>query len=438
MTSYLAYKRQMKVLDVAEENIERWITVRGNHIPVLKGQSEEQAINNFTERKRAEKGLKTHEEQYKKITEKVELYKKLAKEGQEKLNALYKDFESYQKDPELKKLAWENNANYKLLGNFTKLQEKEKKYIKKYRDMLNQLDNSENKIENTGVAKVISFGKMPLERAKEAVANVKAMQEKYPFMKGKLDYIGTQDSEEFKKWYKEDIIDWAVTTQIYKIQQHIQNCRDLVAKGKPASESVWDEIRYNNAVKTVKEVDEIGEDAYARRWAEANYSTTKRFSKNTWAYYISKNDRSSGVIVFNSQNYDTHGRESGDFHPVGCNTPKSVLDHEFGHSVYFELELDKPFANAKDSPLGKLRDFLVVEYSGGSKESIRKNLSLYAATNMSEFFAEAFAEYQNNPEPRRIAKTVGEYLEEYKKELADGTHQKRIEKSVNNLIGEKK
>ena len=130
--------------------------------------------------------------------------------------------------------------------------------------------------------------------------------------------------------------------------------------------------------------------------------------------------------MFNSNNYDTHGRASGDFHPVGCDTQKSVLDHEFGHSIYYALELDKVFAHAEDEPLGKLRKFIVDEYRK-KKDYIRSNLSLYAATDLSEFFAEAFAEYQNNPEPRHIAKTVGDYLEQYKKELEDGTDAKRRE-----------
>lgn len=35
------------------ENIERWITVKGNHIPILKGQTEEEAINNFIDKNQA-------------------------------------------------------------------------------------------------------------------------------------------------------------------------------------------------------------------------------------------------------------------------------------------------------------------------------------------------------------------------------------------------
>lgn len=51
MPSYLSYKRQMAVLD-ADDDIQ-WITVKGNHIPIKKGESKEDAINKFFESKGA-------------------------------------------------------------------------------------------------------------------------------------------------------------------------------------------------------------------------------------------------------------------------------------------------------------------------------------------------------------------------------------------------
>ncbi|MBP5789220.1 MAG: hypothetical protein J6W29_03195 [Neisseriaceae bacterium] len=47
MPSYLSYKRQMAVLDADDTEIESWITVRGNHIPIRKGQSKEDAVKSF-------------------------------------------------------------------------------------------------------------------------------------------------------------------------------------------------------------------------------------------------------------------------------------------------------------------------------------------------------------------------------------------------------
>lgn len=51
MPSYLSYMRQMTVMDADDDNIESWITVRGNHIPIMKGQSKEEAVKSFIEKK---------------------------------------------------------------------------------------------------------------------------------------------------------------------------------------------------------------------------------------------------------------------------------------------------------------------------------------------------------------------------------------------------
>lgn len=58
MPSYTSYIRQMAVLDADDNEIESWITVRGNHIPIKKGQSKEDAVKSFIASKggNAEKG----------------------------------------------------------------------------------------------------------------------------------------------------------------------------------------------------------------------------------------------------------------------------------------------------------------------------------------------------------------------------------------------
>ena len=50
MPSYLSYKNFLSVLD-EDDNIESWITVNGNHIPILKGQSKKEAVEAFIDKK---------------------------------------------------------------------------------------------------------------------------------------------------------------------------------------------------------------------------------------------------------------------------------------------------------------------------------------------------------------------------------------------------
>ena len=51
MPSYSQYKRQMIVLDADDI---QWITVRGNHIPIKEGQTKEEAVKSFLEKKGGE------------------------------------------------------------------------------------------------------------------------------------------------------------------------------------------------------------------------------------------------------------------------------------------------------------------------------------------------------------------------------------------------
>ena len=83
------------------------------------------------------------------------------------------------------------------------------------------------------------------------------------------------------------------------------------------------------------------------------------------------------------------------FHPVGCDTVKSVFDHEFGHQLDYLLKVS-------DSD-----EFIQLTRGKVSGDS----LSRYALKNRKETLAEAWAEYRNNPEPRPIAKAIGELIE---------------------------
>lgn len=59
MPSYSQYKRQMATIDADDANIETWITVKGNHIPIMKGQSKEEAVQAFIEKKGGKTDLTT-------------------------------------------------------------------------------------------------------------------------------------------------------------------------------------------------------------------------------------------------------------------------------------------------------------------------------------------------------------------------------------------
>lgn len=83
--------------------------------------------------------------------------------------------------------------------------------------------------------------------------------------------------------------------------------------------------------------------------------------------------------------------------PVGCDTMKSIFDHEFGHQIDKLLNISNK-QNVKD-------------FFKWHKEEIKEGLSRYALTKREEFVAEVWSEYNNNPKPREIANEVGKFIE---------------------------
>ena len=94
------------------------------------------------------------------------------------------------------------------------------------------------------------------------------------------------------------------------------------------------------------------------------------------------------------------------FHPVGCDTVKSIVSHEMGHHIDYLL------GASKDKEIQVLYKAL---HSEKYPAKMWDNLSAYANKNVEEFIAEAWAEYRNNPTPRDTAKKVGERLIELQK-----------------------
>lgn len=86
--------------------------------------------------------------------------------------------------------------------------------------------------------------------------------------------------------------------------------------------------------------------------------------------------------------------------PVGCDTPKATVDHELGHQIsaitkaYNDPEISSMFNN----------------FSRLSETEKSERLSGYSATNIHEFIAESWSEYQNNASCRETARAVSERM----------------------------
>ena len=167
-------------------------------------------------------------------------------------------------------------------------------------------------------------------------------------------------------------------------------------------------------------------DEALRPYVEKNVNSLMRrmsVSKNTLAQSWSPTNQEfkhlRGVTVNRDfgKNYESFSETTKysvttKFHPVGCESVRSVLDHEIGHQL--------------DDLLG-IRDNKTVQalFDSRTTEQLTNDISTYAWQNgnsnkYSEMIAEAWAEYCNNPTPREISKTVGELIEsEYNKKFGN-------------------
>ena len=128
-------------------------------------------------------------------------------------------------------------------------------------------------------------------------------------------------------------------------------------------------------------------------------STDRPVYKNISGVTINKNNASN----YKKMKKMLENDEEKQWSPVGSNTPRSILDHEIGHQLDNLLNI---------SNLDIVQDL----YDSRTRDQIKADLSEYAWNNnnperYSELIAEGWAEYMNNPEPREIARVIGEAIE---------------------------
>jgi SPP1 gp7 family putative phage head morphogenesis protein len=127
------------------------------------------------------------------------------------------------------------------------------------------------------------------------------------------------------------------------------------------------------------------------------------YLRNTWFEDADKLNRESVLQHVRGwwSTYDTRG----------------VIVHEFGHHVKYHVDSIIAARVARAEPVEYLAERIVATIGAEARSAeyfaaIRNGISKYAATNLDETAAEAWAEYRTMPNPRPLAKAIGEYFEE--------------------------
>lgn len=206
---------------------------------------------------------------------------------------------------------------------------------------------------------------LDIKLANEWNKGLTAAFDEFPELKNGFDLTGTTQAR-YRKQYD------------FYLQRALKQNSDL-----------YDRLGLNDA-KRLKAAQDS-----ARRYA-------LRTPSNSYAY-AADDGKWRGVFVTDKYTYDAMIKlierdVASGFHPVGCTTPKYILDHEIGHKLDDMLKL------VNNDQLNSLISDTFKRFA------VESELSKYAK-NRAEFIAEAWSEYKNNPNPRPIAKKVGQIIE---------------------------
>ncbi len=164
----------------------------------------------------------------------------------------------------------------------------------------------------------------------------------------------------------------------------------------------WREIEIQRYFERLKAANPGVDETLLQDHAERRVKQIK-MSGTTWAHSWGQ-EEVSGIAVNKKWGADVEAFKksievsvNSGFHPPGCDTIRSVVDHELGHQL--------------DDLLGLHIDAAATAiYNEAKAKGIGKEVSRYAEKNIKEFISECWSESINNPEPREYARRIAELV----------------------------
>lgn len=230
---------------------------------------------------------------------------------------------------------------------------------------------------------------------------------------GPRKFAAAKTAKEAAAWaVKNDLADVADYTGVKpevanawnkSLLEHLQAFPGLRASQKfvgtiQAQNALWRESEIQRYVEILSRANPATPGHDWRPFAEQAIKPRKVHG-DCWAQAWSQ-DAVSGIAVNRKWGSDLEGFRASlgnglttRWHPVGCDSLKSVADHEMGHMLDFALEL-------------RIDAEVIEAYKEARIQGIEKEVSGYANKNIQEFIAECWAESLNNPTPRPFAQRI--------------------------------
>lgn len=239
------------------------------------------------------------------------------------------------------------------------------------------IQEANNYVTNTLGIKYVDYSGLHVDVANDWNLGLTENFNRFPELKNQFGFVGESHARNatlkpiVRQYYLDDLIRLNPNIDRQRLENHL----DLEMK------------KIMNKLK-------IPSNSYAGSWSPKN----EPFSQFAGITFNSAQGSNIETLLKNLKNDVT-----SKFHPIGCDTVKSVLDHEIGHQLDSMLQISN-------------KDAVRKLFDSRTQEQITEELSKYAWKNdnpnrYGEFIAEAWAEYCNNPNPRPIAKEIGETIE---------------------------
>lgn len=145
-----------------------------------------------------------------------------------------------------------------------------------------------------------------------------------------------------------------------------------------------------------------------------NFYNDMKMQPNVWAHAAPNYYRKYGIqgISVNEEHFrdfESLTKEATNsvlkkFHPHKTDSVKAIVDHEIAHIIDMVLDSDELVLSRS------VTGVINTAYTSRPMAKMRKELSEYARESPAEMLAEGWAEYLNNPNPRPLAREIGEFI----------------------------